>query len=280
MWFVSKIVMAVPDPRRAGIVLLLACSCLACASSAPPPPPHAETKPAAATPTQPAPEAAVPAPEPALPEAEESKAPYGDAVIVLDSGGQEAGAPKTLADAARAEREKRAHARPPVAVITNQSLKQSKGQVTFATPAKKAVDEKPVADAPAQPVRDEVYWRSHALEIRLRWRHAADAVKELEQSSAGWRRRFYAENDTYVRNGQIKPEWDRVLDRLEEARADVETAQKELAELLEEGRLAGALPGWLREGMDEEPKEEPKKPSETHHVIDPPVVGEDGQNRA
>lgn len=234
----------------------------------------------AEAPAQPTPEPAVPAPEPALPEAEESRAPYGDDVIVLDSGGEENGAPRSLADAARAEREKRAHARPPVAVITNQSLKQSKGQVTFATPAKKAEEEKPAADTPAQPVRDESYWRSRALEIRLRWRHAADAVKELEQSSAGWRRRFYAENDTYVRNGQIKPEWDRVLDRLEEARADAEMAQKELAELLEEGRLAGALPGWLREGMDQEPKEEPKKPSDTHQVIDPPVVDEDGKNGA
>ena len=38
---------------------------------------------------------------------------------------------------------------------------------------------------------DEQYWRSRALEVRLRWRKAADDVKELEQSAAGWRRRFY-----------------------------------------------------------------------------------------
>jgi len=37
--------------------------------------------------------------------------------------------------------------------------------------------------------------------------------------SAGWRRRFYAENDPYARDSQIKPEWDRVLDRLGKARA-------------------------------------------------------------
>jgi hypothetical protein len=162
-------------------------------------------------------------------------------------------------------------------VITNQNLKEyaAKGQITVVSPGKKAGE--PEDEAKTEPVRDETYWRSRALEIRLRWRHAADEVKELEQSAAGWRRRFYAENDPYVRNGQIKPEWDRVLDRLEEARAEVETAQKELAELLEEGREAGALPGWLREGIEEEPKEEPE-PSNTHKVIEPPVVDDDGKS--
>lgn len=157
-------------------------------------------------------------------------------------------------------------------MITDKNIKQyaAKGQITVAAPGNKTE----VAETEEKaPVRDEQYWRSRALEVRLRWRKAADDVKELEQSAAGWRRRFYAENDPHVRNGQVKPEWDRVLDRLEEARAEVDTAKTELAELLEEGRIAGALPGWLREGVDEEPKEEaePKALGE-HKVIDPPQV--------
>jgi hypothetical protein len=50
-------------------------------------------------------------------------------------------------------------------------------------------------------------------------------------------------------------------------------AQKELADFLEEGRVAGALPGWLREGLDEEPeppkKKEEKPPAE---AIDTPIL--------
>ncbi|MES1210930.1 MAG: hypothetical protein ABUL63_01220, partial [Acidobacteriota bacterium] len=65
-------------------------------------------------------------------------------------------------------------------------------------------------------------------------------------------------------------------DRLEDARAEVEASKQELSELLEEGRTAGALPGWLREGVDEEPKEEPA-PSNIHEAIDPPVATKDGQ---
>jgi len=253
MWFVSKTATAAPE------LLLLALLAAGCAT----PPPAAKTKPAAPEPTPAATPAPAPTPTPAPP----------PATVVIDAGGvKEPSSGRSLADAARAVREQKAHAAPPAHVITDKNIKQyaAKGQITVATPGKKAE----AAEAEAnEPIRDEQYWRSRALEVRLRWRKAADDVKELEQSAAGWRRRFYAENDPYVRSGQIKPEWDRVLDRLEEARAEVEASRTELAELLEEGRTAGALPGWLREGVDQEPKEEPEPegPAE-HKVIDPPKV--------
>jgi hypothetical protein len=258
--------MVAPDPLRIAALsgLILASSCAAPPPARPAEPPVAAEKPAAEAP---APE---PSPTPApAPERD-------DQVVVLDPGGEEKGSGSSLVEAARAERERRAHAGPPVAVITDKNLKHyATGQLTVATPGKKADVAPPAAGGPEQPVRDEQYWRSRALEIRLRWRHAADDVKELEKSTAGWRRSFYAERDPYVRDGKIKPEWDRALDRLEEARTEVEAARKELAELLEEGRTAGALPGWLREGLDQEPKEEPA-PSDTHPVIEPPRADQDG----
>lgn len=258
MWFASKTATAAPE------LLLLALLTAGCAA----PPAAPKAKPAA---PEPAP-AATPEPTPAP-----APTPSPSDVVILDSGGEKEDSTRSLADAGRAAREQRAHAAPPAHVITDKNLKQyaAKGQITVAAPAKKTESQTETA-----PVRDEAYWRSRALEVRLRWRKAADDVKELEQSAAGWRRRFYAENDPYVRSGQIKPEWDRVLDRLEEARAEVEASKTELAELLEEGRTASALPGWLREGVDQEPKEEPepKGPAE-HKVIDPPKVDEDGHGR-
>jgi hypothetical protein len=246
MSFVSKTATAAPR------LLLLGFLAAACAA-----PPAPKAKPAAAPEPTPTP---APAPTPTPP----------PNTVVLDSGGEKEGSTRSLADAARAAREQKAHAAPPAHVITDKNIKEyaAKGQITVATPTRKTAAAESEDKAP---VRDEQYWRSRALEVRLRWRKAADDVKELEQSAAGWRRRFYAENDPYVRSGQIKPEWDRVLDRLEEARAEVEAAKTELAELLEEGRMAGALPGWLREGVDEEPKEEPE-PSNEHKAIEPPVV--------
>jgi hypothetical protein len=76
-----------------------------------------------------------------------------------------------------------------------------------------------------------------------------------------------------VRDTQVKPEWDRVLERLEATRARVETRKRELSELLEEGRRAGALPGWLREGVEQEPiVEEPEEEIVPHQSIEPPIV--------
>jgi hypothetical protein len=274
----SKTVTAAPDRHSLfPITALILVALAGCASPAPPaqrpkPAPAAQETPAPATQEAPSP-ALEPSPAPtSTPEPDEPK--HGE-VVVLDPGGETESSPHTLADAARAERERRAHAAPSTIVITDKNLKQhATGQLTVATPSKRT----DTADPDPEPVRDEQYWRSRALEIRLRWRHAADDIKELETSANGWRRSFYAEKDPNVRNTRIKPEWDRALDRLEEARTEVETARKELADLLEEGRTAGALPGWLREGVDQEPKEEPE-PSNTHKVIDPPKADSDKDGR-
>lgn len=289
MWSDSKTVTAAPDRRPEGKPLslliqirdraaipgvgLLLAALAGCATPAPPvraeQPPAPQEIPAAPVPPTPAPVEPAPAESAPTTQPEER----GDRVIVLDPGGEETTSPHTLVEAARAERERRAHAGPPIAVITDKNLKQhATGQLTVAAPGKKTASnaqDDPGQPARDEPIRDEQYWRSRALEIRLRWRHAADDVKELETSAAGWRRSFYAEKDPNVRNARIKPEWDRVLDRLQEARAEVETSKQELADLLEEGRTAGALPGWLREGGDQEPQDEPE-PSNTHKVIEPP----------
>ena len=84
-------------------------------------------------------------------------------------------------------------------------------------------------------------------------------MKKLEQRSTELRQRFYSENDSFVRDNQVKPEWDRVTDRLQKARAETETARQQLANFLDDGRRAGALPGWLREGEEQEPPAEPVK---------------------
>jgi flagellar motility protein MotE (MotC chaperone) len=172
-------------------------------------------------------------------------------------------------------------------VITDKTLPQyaRKGQITVADPKeKKGAAPAAAATTPAAEqgtVRDEAYWRNRALEIRLRWRQADDDVKELEQRSTELRQRFYSETDDFVRNNQVKPEWDRVLDRLRQARTDVDAAKQDLAQLHEEGRMAGALPGWLREGEDQEPTPDPEKEKlPAPQSIEPPVLNDDGGEEA
>jgi hypothetical protein len=182
-------------------------------------------------------------------------------VVVIDSG-ELAGAqgPKSLAQAASEERERRAQAGKPVAVIDNRNLAEfSKGQKltvaegTGATATAEATSQA-VNEAVANATRDEAYWRERGLDIRRRWRTAADRVVELEGKSEELRRKFYAADDPYQRDSQIKPEWDHALDELDSTRREVERAELELERFLNEGRQAGAFPGWLREGSELEPE--------------------------
>ncbi|MDH3745756.1 MAG: hypothetical protein OES47_11715, partial [Acidobacteriota bacterium] len=82
---------------------------------------------------------------------------------------------------------------------------------------------------------------------------------------------------------QIKPAWDRALDRLEGARELVAEASTQLDELIEEGRRAGALPGWLREGIDLEPDRDRERATgvEEHEVGEPEIYRpeDDGEDR-
>jgi hypothetical protein len=197
-------------------------------------------------------------------------------VVVVDPGDDAASHPKTLAEAARAERERRSHAGEPVAVITNKSLPHSKGQITYAQPTTKTGEKGKAGAAKGADKgdgRDEAYWRQRGLEIRKRWRAAADEIHLLEQEVADWRRKFYSTDDPAVRDGQVKPEWDRALDRLRRKRDEVTSTQHELEVFLEDGRKAGALPGWLREGGELEPTPVPPPPAPTD-AIEPPQLTE------
>ncbi len=186
--------------------------------------------------------------------------PAPPTVVVIDNGSTAAPeGPKGLAEAARQERERRAQAGKPVAVIDNRSLAEfAKGQkLTVAdggsAAAPEATTSQAVGDAAAKAAQDEAYWRSRGLAIRKQWRESTDRIVELEAKSEELRRKFYAADDPYVRDAQIKPEWDHTLDELDATRREAERSELELERYLNEGREAGAFPGWLREGSDLEP---------------------------
>lgn len=234
--------------------------------------PPQETKAPAAAPSSPQ------APPPSAPAAPPPR--EGDAAPVVVDPGADGATPQTLVEASRAEKERRAGAGKPVAVINDKTLPRyaSKGQITVADPKK---DKKKAAAAPAAPpanVKDEQYWRGRARQLREDWKQAADEVKDLEEKSRALRQKFYSEGDTFLRDTQIKPDWDRVLDRLRQAQLDVDAAKQELAQFLEEGRRAGALPGWLDEGLEVEPADETakkKEPAPAVQSIEPPVMNDD-----
>ena len=250
-------------PTLVAIAALLGLVCAACASTSKPvrePLPPRAVAPETPPPPPSEPPVAVP-PKPAT-------------VVVLDPGRDAAEAAPTLAEAAARERERRRTAEKPIAVIDDKNLAE------FARDQKLTIAQgDPESPSPAPEValagdHDEAWWRNRGLEIRREWRHAVDSVERLEGEVAELRNRFYATDDPYVRDGQVKPEWDRRLAELESARRKAADGRLEVERYLEEGRRAGALPGWLREGVELEP--EPVLPRvEDAEPGEPVVLGQD-----
>jgi hypothetical protein len=212
--------------------------------------------------------------------------PVRQELIVVDEGSSAVRpSPGELARTTRRE----AAGRGSAPRITNDNLADyaRRGQVTMSgTPV---AEEPATAEAAegagegeadgAEPVRGEAWWRERAREIREEWRRTVDEIGELETAAADLRWRFYAEDDPWVRDGDIKPEWDRALDRLSEARRRLDEYPRQLDELVEEGRRQGALPGWLREGIELEPAPEelPGAAADPAEPVEPREVDERGQ---
>jgi hypothetical protein len=103
------------------------------------------------------------------------------------------------------------------------------------------------ADAPAAEAGGEAEWREIARRDRKRVDDAKARVAELTATSKKLENDFYAWDDGQYRDRVIKPSWDRAKADLDQARIELENAEKELADLPERARKAGALPGWIRE---------------------------------
>ncbi|MEM8931516.1 MAG: hypothetical protein AAGE94_10090 [Acidobacteriota bacterium] len=205
-----------------------------------------------------------PAP-PALPPPIREVSPTGGRglVKVIDPGEPD-DKPTTLIEASRLAKQRKREQRnvQPVVTINDENLSEfAEGAdviVLESEPAGNIVP--PPSDASAATatgdIRDEDYWRNRALELRMSWRQAVDDIQELELESASLRQQFYAEEDPYIRDSQIKPAWDRVLDRLGALRQQAVRYEDELDIFVQEGQRAGALQGWLNQGWELEPSNE------------------------
>lgn len=209
-----------------------------------------------------------------------------DAMVILSGGERrESDEPATLAEAAAAAQAQRAASGPPVATITdeNRDERAERGQLTFVSaPAAGAAPDPSAGEeetAPAAKPDGEAYWRTTVRDARVRWRDAEQQVEELQARVAELRNAFYAADDPFYREGVIKADWDAALGDLATAKAEVAAARTDLRRLLGAGRRAGALPGWLREGLELEPdppRERDAEPS-TVEPVEPTMVEEGGR---
>jgi hypothetical protein len=139
--------------------------------------------------------------------------------------------------------------------ITNETLvtDPKKGRLTTSSP--KATPPSPTpgpehsrsSPAVGEEAKAEVYWRERMNSARTRVEDLRERVRRFDLESKKLENDFYTWDDGQYRDGVIKPAWDKKREELETARRDLEQAEKELSELPELARKAGALPGWLRE---------------------------------
>ena len=101
--------------------------------------------------------------------------------------------------------------------------------------------------APADAAQGEAYWRDEARRLRERVAGLREAITRLEADTRRLEADYYAWDDGAYRDRVIKPSWDKAREELATSRLDLPVAEKELAELPDRARRAGALPGWLRE---------------------------------
>lgn len=186
----------------------------------------------------------------------------------------------TLFEAAQAERLRRqASPRTSKLVITDENLQEYAKGGRLTELVTEGVDDGSDEDSairPASPASQEEYWRTRARDSRLAWRAAADRVQELEREVADLRFQFYAQDDPAYRDGEIKPAWDRAVIELAQARMRADDLETQVELVLAEGLEAGALPGWLREGLDFEPVSDDENPDDgdlaAAEVIEPPIL--------
>jgi hypothetical protein len=228
--------------------------------------------------------------------------PLRKKIVVIQAGGDShTPTPAELSAQARAERA--AHGDRSVGELTDKNLAEvaSQGKLTYASEpadrkraqdgAQDSEDGAPAdgavasADTGAGEIAGsaddedcgETCWRRRARELRQAWADAAAEIKDLEAEVADLRWQFYATDDPWQRDSQIKPRWDRALDRLHRTRDEVDRYRQRVDELMDEGRRAGALPGWLRDGveLEPEPATKPAQGPDPAEPVEPPLSGQE-----
>ena len=104
------------------------------------------------------------------------------------------------------------------------------------------------APAPAAlPRRTRPSGKSGHTGPQTRGRSSSPETASLEPETKQLENDFYRWDDGQYRDRVIKPAWDKPRARSSDGSAQLVQAEKDLADLPEKARVAGAMPGWMRE---------------------------------
>ena len=162
---------------------------------------------------------------------------------------------QSLGDLAKREQARKKATPPAKKTYTNDDLKQvppasgtpGKPAEETAKPASATSPDAQKADdkKPAEPAKDEAYWRGRISAAREEIRRN-EAFKEALQSRInGLTADFAARDDPYQR-AKIADDRQKALAEMARVTEDIGKTKKLIGDIEEEARRAGVPPGWLR----------------------------------
>jgi colicin import membrane protein len=116
-----------------------------------------------------------------------------------------------------------------------------------AADAKASADPQKVADdkKPAEPAKDEAYWRARITMAREDIRRN-EAFKEALQSRINALTADFAARDDPYQRAKVSDDRQKALAELGRVSDEIEKTKKQIADIEDEARRAGVPPGWLR----------------------------------
>ena len=171
---------------------------------------------------------------------------------------------QSLGDLAKREQARRKAAPPSAKTYTNDDLKQlpppsgtpgkpaevsgkaadPKAETQGADP-KAAEPQKVDATKPAEPAKDEAYWRGRITSAREDVRRN-EAFKEALQTRINALTADFAARDDPYQRAKVSDDRQKALAEMGRVSADIEKTIKLIGEIEDEARRAGVPPGWLR----------------------------------
>ncbi len=163
----------------------------------------------------------------------------------------------SLAELAKKEQERRKATASATKVITNKDLPKptapppgtpapaAAAPAEAGTPEATAAGDKKAEEDTDKNAKDEAYWRTRIASAREELRRAEMFQEALQSRINALSTDFVNRDDPYQR-AKVAEDRQKALGELERVKADIEKTTKAVADIEEEGRVAGVPPGWLR----------------------------------
>jgi hypothetical protein len=132
-------------------------------------------------------------------------------------------------------------------VYTNEDLSDEPLVATSANDAKTPTSTKSEkADGRAKGEKGEAYWRSRVAPAHKKINESQRKLDELRKRIAELTTEMNGLVTVNPRRGSVDSERQKLITQADRQEAELEADKKVLADVEEEGRRAGALPGWFR----------------------------------